>query len=214
MALEYSRVKGQVQLKRWCWIFIKFGLHTRNVHIGLLKDIIIIVTASATLIAYIFIEGSVFNLLIVCFQLHLVPCRPSQQLYILLKFHAIEFPLWRLQIAILGPDTLNSLCHLSLSWQLTSNNSHYYSWRKADWRRSLALFALDIIIIPDKTGKQEGLQIWINSGLRLWGSEPLLIWIIHDILFVLLISKRIQFEGRWKGGSQTAFYFLSPIALF
>lgn len=67
----------------------------------------------STLIAYIFIErdeGSVFNLLIVCFQLHLVPCRRSQ-LYILLKFHAIEFPLWRLQIAILGPDTLASLCH-------------------------------------------------------------------------------------------------------
>ena len=145
MALEYSTpAKGQDQLKRWCGIFPNFRLHTLNVHIKLSCDkrtmiIIEMMTVDSTIfVAYIFVEeGSVFNLPIVCFQLHLVPCRRRSQLYILLKFHAIEFPLWRLQIAILGPDTLSSLCHLSLSWWLTLNNSHYYSQRKADFRRSL-----------------------------------------------------------------------------
>ena len=90
-------------------------------------------TTFAAVAYFFFIEGSVFNLPFVCFQLHLVPYRRSQ-FYILLKFHAIEFPLWRLQIAILGPDTLSSLCHLSLSWRLTLNNSQKRIWAARSFR--------------------------------------------------------------------------------
>ena len=121
-------------------MFKKFGQHTVSVHIKLWWHY-----PDELPTLHIYIGGSVFILPIVCFQLHLVPVARAEagaQLYILLKFHGIEFPLWRLQIAILGPETL-SLRH-SLSWVDIKYLVYLLLFPEKSGFKSLAVFVLDI----------------------------------------------------------------------